>query len=78
MQEQPKVEGSTSDKHESSIHSEDDTLSLDDQLIEHDRWLKWMKTVVAVSLVVSALTLTLSVFYKTKENEDDKFENQVR
>ena len=82
MQEQPKIEGSTSSKPESSLHSEDEIVSQDDdgRLVQqqHDRWMKWMKIVVAISLLVSALTLALTAFYMTKENEDDQFENQVR
>lgn len=78
MQEQPKVEGSTSSKHESSVQSADETMSQDEHLVEHDRWMRWMKIGVASTLLVSALALALTAFFTTKENEDDEFEHQVR
>ena len=78
MQEQPKVEGSTSSKHEGSAHSGDETESQDGNLLEHDRWMFWMKIGVVVTLLVSALALSMTAFLTAKGSEDDQFENQVR
>lgn len=78
MQEQPKEEGSTSSKCESSLHSMDEQMSPGSHLLERDPWMKGIKIVVATTMLVSALTLALTAFFMTKNAEDDQFEHQVR
>ncbi|GAX13385.1 3',5'-cyclic-nucleotide phosphodiesterase [Fistulifera solaris] len=76
MKDQPPFEGSSSSKHDSSNDSINESVSQDGLLVAHERWLKGMKVAVGITLILSALTVALTVFYVTKDSENEEFRVQ--
>jgi hypothetical protein len=78
MKDQSQSEGSASSKHDSSNDSINEDVSQGGLLVAHARWLKGMKMAVAITLILSALTVALTAFYVTKDSENEEFRVQVR